>query len=123
MAVKLLPPLELLRQYYRYDPELGLIFNNKNKKISSEPFKNSVSYWSYRSIRFNRIRYYYHRLAWFLYYGEDPADSVIDHIDGNIYNNKINNLRCVSHAENMKNKRDRRKERSVLLLRRLRQEI
>ena len=44
-----------------------------------------------------------HRLVWFLHYGALPINS-IDHIDGNRTNNKIDNLRDVTHQQNMWNR-------------------
>jgi len=46
-----------------------------------------------------------HRLAWFCHYGEVPAGHV-DHIDNNRENNCIGNLRVVTHAQNMRNRKD-----------------
>lgn len=40
-----------------------------------------------------------HRLAWYLYYGDLPINS-IDHIDGNKSNNRIDNLRDVTNQQN-----------------------
>lgn len=40
-----------------------------------------------------------HRLAWYLYYGELPKNQ-IDHIDGDKTNNRIENLRDVTHQVN-----------------------
>lgn len=57
---------------------------------------------TYRSVRVNKELYLSHRLAWFLYYGVWPRDQ-IDHIDGNGLNNKIENLRDVTHKENKLN--------------------
>ncbi len=45
-----------------------------------------------------------HRLAWFHFYSEWP-DQVIDHIDGNPMNNRIQNLRDVSRSVNGQNQR------------------
>lgn len=47
-------------------------------------------------------KHYAHRLAWLYVYGELP-DKTIDHIDGNTSNNRVENLRCVGHTENMRN--------------------
>lgn len=46
-----------------------------------------------------------HRVAWFIYYGEWP--DLLDHIDGDRCNNKISNLRKVTHSENMYNIKNR----------------
>ena len=47
---------------------------------------------------------YIHRAVWQLVYGDIPAGFVIDHIDGNPLNNKIENLRCVPTEVNSRNK-------------------
>lgn len=43
-----------------------------------------------------------HRIIWKMAHGEAP--DYIDHIDGDTMNNRIENLRSVPHAVNMKNK-------------------
>jgi hypothetical protein len=45
--------------------------------------------------------YYLHRVIWLLVHGEWPE--TVDHIDGDRSNNRLANLRSVSHLENMKN--------------------
>ena len=45
-----------------------------------------------------------HRLIYETFYGEIPENMVIDHIDGNRSNNKLNNLRLVSYSDNAKNR-------------------
>lgn len=49
-------------------------------------------------------RFYAHRAAWVLTHGKYPCGS-IDHIDGDGHNNKLSNLRDVSHAENLRNQK------------------
>jgi hypothetical protein len=48
------------------------------------------------------VSHYAHRLAWALHYGEWP-DADIDHINGDPKDNRISNLRSVSHLENCRN--------------------
>lgn len=57
----------------------------------------------YRVIKIDGKSYKAHRLVWFLCNGVFPEE--IDHINGNPDDNRIINLRNVSHKENLKNKR------------------
>lgn len=43
-----------------------------------------------------------HRVVWFLVHGWSPE--VVDHIDGNRLNNRVENLRASTYAENAQNK-------------------
>lgn len=61
----------------------------------------------YVSIQINRYHYYAHRLAWTYMYGDYPegVEPLIDHINGNPSDNRIENLRVSSQSKNMKNVR------------------
>ena len=43
-----------------------------------------------------------HKLVWVWHYGNYPDNYDIDHIDNDPYNCQLDNLRIVSHAENIK---------------------
>ncbi len=47
-------------------------------------------------------KFYCHRVAWLLHYGEWP-NGFIDHIDGNTSNNRLANLRVTNTAGNARN--------------------
>ena len=55
-----------------------------------------------------------HRLVWLYYYGEFPPEH-IDHINGVKSDNRLENLRAVSNAENGKNQRRRRDNTSGIM--------
>lgn len=44
-----------------------------------------------------------HRIVWETFNGEIPKGMEIDHINTNRYDNRLENLRCVSHKDNMLN--------------------
>lgn len=50
-------------------------------------------------------RYLAYHIVWTLHYGLIPPEREIDHKDRNSTNDRIDNLRLVSHSENNKNKR------------------
>lgn len=56
----------------------------------------------YVAIGLNYKRYLAHRLAWLYVYGEWPKEQ-IDHINGNRADNRVENLRAASNAENQQN--------------------
>lgn len=56
----------------------------------------------YREIAISGRRFQAHRLAWFLATGTWPSEE-IDHINGDKADNRLANLREVSHAENGRN--------------------
>lgn len=56
----------------------------------------------HRKLTIDGVQYLEHRLAWLYVYGKWPTGE-IDHIDGDPSNNKIVNLRDVSHKTNMEN--------------------
>jgi hypothetical protein len=59
----------------------------------------------YIQVRFEKTLYYAHRIVWVIVYGDIQADCVIDHIDGDGTNNRIENLREVPIHVNARNAR------------------
>lgn len=107
---------EMLTQDYLigaldYDPKTG-IFIWKFRADCSSSFngkwagkKAGTLNWQGRvMIVINGTKFAAHRLAWLYVYGTWPENN-IDHINGDPSDNRIENLRDVSHAENMQNLR------------------
>ena len=57
----------------------------------------------YLRAKINDKTYYLHRLIFLMHHGYLPK--LIDHIDGNKLNNKIENLRAATHVENLFNRK------------------
>jgi HNH endonuclease/AP2 domain len=63
--------------------------------------------WQRFQVSYNKTHWYVHRILWFMRNGEIGASLDIDHIDGNSLNNSVENLRLVSTAVNLRNKKQR----------------
>lgn len=98
--VALPPRKELLRQL-RYFPREGVLVwrtgRNKGKLAGSCESVGKLSLWV------NGKHYAVHRLIWKMIHGAEPP--VVDHKDGNGYNNRRNNLRGAGYSENNQNRR------------------
>jgi len=60
---------------------------------------------SYRKVCVERVQILAHRIIWIMVYGSIPDGMEIDHENGDGLDNRISNLRCVTHGTNMKNVR------------------
>lgn len=57
--------------------------------------------YSYKTISHaGKSRVYVHRLVWETFNGPIPTKMTIDHIDGDRYNNRLDNLQLLTRAEN-----------------------
>jgi hypothetical protein len=120
---------ELCRQLLRYEPETGKLFwkarpasffaHSFNRWGGIKTAETNALIWNrkyagkeaftansrgYRTGRMFDWQYFAHRVIWAIVYGEWPVVGMdIDHINGDKSDNRIANLRCVSHQENGQN--------------------
>jgi hypothetical protein len=97
-----LPDIEHLRQILSYRPETGL-FKWKatlSNRAKAGDVAGSPNTKGYISIKVEGRQYKAHRLAWYFVYGQDPSDLEIDHKDLDKGNNRIENLRLATKAQN-----------------------
>lgn len=59
----------------------------------------------YRLIHMAKKRFLEHRLIWIYFNGDIPNDMIVDHINGNKDDNRIENLRVVSRSINILNQK------------------
>ncbi|HPE48705.1 MAG TPA: HNH endonuclease [Hyphomonas sp.] len=129
MAEKALLSPEVVRKLLSYDPETGvLIWKSRdrgmfairrlwlawNTKYAGRPALDCRDNTGYLHGRVLCQKVYAHRAAWVCHTGEWPEAS-IDHIDGDKRNNRIANLRSVSHAVNCTNVKRRSDNKSGVL--------
>lgn len=61
----------------------------------------------YSTVRLKGITYPTHRIVWIMHSGDIPTGYMVDHIDGDGLNNRIDNLRLALSAQNTSNSRKR----------------
>lgn len=87
-----------MRRRFKYDPETGKLYNRKTgRELKGKTLEG------YLTARFDGTACYVHRLIWCIEYGREPQH-VIDHIDRNKQNNRLDNLRDVTMRENTLNR-------------------
>ncbi|MGM8711108.1 HNH endonuclease signature motif containing protein [Enterobacter hormaechei subsp. steigerwaltii] len=95
----------LFNEMLYYNPSNGsLIWKVRRGRIKAGSIAGTVDKDGYSKVMINKKQYYHHRIAWLLHYGYMP-ESPIDHINTDKLDNRICNLRLVSHKENCRNKR------------------
>lgn len=106
-----------LRELLHYDPDTGLftwrVDRPPRAKAGDSPQSPTKRGYLRASIA-GRL-HYLHRLAWLYVHGVWPT-GVIDHVNGNPSDNRIENLRDVSHAVNLQNLRKARSDSTTGLI-------
>jgi hypothetical protein len=104
-------PVAELNCLVAYNPATGiLIWRPRGTKPS--PFNSQFAHQEagytdtrgYTCVVIKGVHYLAHRVAYAIAYGEWPTGD-IDHINGIRNDNRLENLRCVDHRENCKNRR------------------
>ena len=104
---KHLPPIEIILERFDYDPIKGKFYwkidipNNRIKKgdLVKGSLKKSHSN-LYIYIGINRDQYAAQRLAWCIFYKEDPYPLDVHHKNNNTLDNRIDNLKLLTLEEN-----------------------
>lgn len=79
-----------------YVSNFGRVYNKKSKKITLSPDGKG----KYAKLRINGKKYRIHRLVADIFIPNPENKPFVDHIDGDRYNNRADNLRWVTSTEN-----------------------
>lgn len=86
----------LFTDIFEYDS--GRLINKKTKHTYHNLDRDG-----YIRVRILGKEYRAHRIIWSMFNGEIPEGMLVDHIDGNVSNNTISNLRLVTRQQNNAN--------------------
>ncbi len=96
-------PIKELRRLLSYDPNTGVIIRLVGVSSFTAGSVAGCPQKDYHYIEINKRRISAHRIAWALHYGVWPS-LPIDHINLDRFDNRIENLRLASVAENNRNR-------------------
>lgn len=97
-------PVSEIRSVFIYDDEGIVRWKKSRRGVKALSRAGYFNNFGTLIIKYNGMVFIGYRIIWALINGEWPDDE-IDHIDGDRTNNKIENLRSVTHSINMRNRK------------------
>ena len=91
------------RDEFMSDKSHAATNSNFSGKLAGSIVSSEHSVTSYRQLVLNGSTHKCHRVIWEMHKGSIPAGLIVDHIDGNGLNNRIENLRLVNASDSARN--------------------
>jgi hypothetical protein len=93
-----LPTQERLKELFTYSN--GQLIHNSTGRIAAANQTKT----RYKTAAIDRRSHDIHRIVWKMFHGYEPQlPYVIDHINRDRYDNRLENLRCITQSENCRN--------------------
>lgn len=103
MKINRLPSRDELREVFDYEPATGRLYH----KGADQPCERAQrGYWA---VRFQGRDYMAHRVVWQLAHGDLREDQILDHINHDPRDNRLQNLRVATPTQNQFNRRGAQK--------------
>ena len=102
MPTKTKPIPEEIKDYLSYNPETGELTWKKAPRfnINKGSKAGTIDKYGHLKLSFKGKKYFAHRVAYYLYHGNLDTKLVVDHINHNKTDNRIENLRAVTKQGN-----------------------
>jgi len=102
-----LPPVDELRDHIHLDAATGRLFWIKNrgkcKLVGKETGVKTNGKKGYRVLVWGNKKYLVHRIVYLMTHSVDPGSYVVDHINGDVSDNRPVNLRLATLKQNSQN--------------------
>lgn len=98
------PIPEIVKDLLAYNPDTGLLTWKMSRRgtVKAGGIAGTVNDDGYIRVKVKQKFYPSHRIAWFIYHGQQP-EGQLDHIDNDKTNNRISNLRLATPIQNNQN--------------------
>lgn len=109
-----IPPAKLLHETFVYKD--GKLYWKYDLNFGSVKAKQRAGYTcpdGYRKVGINKVSYMEHRIIWRMHHPKGKMPFILDHIDGNKANNRIENLRIVDASGNQNNRYPQAKKKTI----------
>lgn len=95
----------MVREYIRYEPTDGKLYWIKKscRKVVVGKVAGSKCAGEYLAFKLFGVRYLNHQYIWELHHGKIPGGMLIDHINRDKHDNRIENLRLATPSQNSAN--------------------